>query len=180
VKRADVERANAMFSLLYGEDRAFSVRDVLEFEVEDPYDVVLCCGGLYHMGDPEAVLRACQAWGRRFLVLQTVVSLDHGEDPDYFEAPAPGLERGSRFSAGYLEGMLQRAGWEVLDHHRNTNPGCEQARDGGSVFALCRPAAEGPGGSMTTVRSPLHRLRSWIRPRTPVPRHGEGFAAARR
>lgn len=138
MNKKHVRKANAVFDVLYGE-RPFAVADVLELVPGDPYDVVLCCGGLYHLREPASLLAACLGWTRGYLVVQTVVSLDHEGEPDYFESPAPGLSRGSRFSAQWLEAALGEAGWEVLDSHRNLNPGCAEQRDAGSIFALCRP-----------------------------------------
>ena len=134
-----IRKANAVFSVLYGES-PFWVGDVHDLDPPEPYDVVLCCGGLYHVADPASLLLSCRRWARRFLVVQTVVSLDHEGEPDYFAAPAPGLQRGSRFSAQRPDAMLGEAGWEIVDSLRNRNPGCVEARDGGSVFALCRPS----------------------------------------
>lgn len=134
-----VERANAVFSVLYDEHDVFHVRDVHELQAERRYDVVLCCGGLYHTPKPEAVLRSCRKWTRRFLVVQTVVNPDHADDPQYIQSPPEGRRpHGSSFSAAYLDRALALSGWEVIDRH-STGIGSGAQIDRESVFALCRP-----------------------------------------
>ena len=66
------------------------VADMATFEPAD----VANLGGLYHVPNPEQVLQDSYALARRYLVVQTVVSLEN-DDPDYFEAPAPGWDWGS-------------------------------------------------------------------------------------
>jgi hypothetical protein len=62
----------------------FRRADVLE-ETER-FDIVANVGGLYHVSDPRTYLAHSGNMARRFLIVQSVVSLATN-DPDYFVAP---------------------------------------------------------------------------------------------
>jgi len=109
--------------------------DVADMASFEPADVVANVGGLYHVGNPEQVLQDSYALARRYLVVQTVVSLEN-EDPDYFEAPAPGWDWGSRYNAVSFDTMVRDQGWELLAWHRNELTGNGLAKDRGSVYYL--------------------------------------------
>jgi hypothetical protein len=100
-----------------------------------PTDVVANVGGLYHVADPEAVLRGSYDLARRYLVVQSVVSLAN-EDPGYFEAPAPGWDWGSRYSLASFDTMIRSQGWSILAWHANELTGNPLAQDRGSVYYL--------------------------------------------
>jgi hypothetical protein len=100
-----------------------------------PADVVANVGGLYHVSDPEAVLRASYDLARRYLVVQSVVSLAN-EDPHYFESPAPGWDWGSRYSLVSFDTMVRSQGWNILAWHANELTGNTAAQDRGSVYYL--------------------------------------------
>jgi hypothetical protein len=102
-------------------------------------DVVANVGGLYHVEDPEAILRQSYDMTRRYLIVQTVVSLANNE-PDYFETPAPGHTWGSRWSRQSFERMLSATGWDVVDQHFNELEGNDRREDRGSCYALIRKA----------------------------------------
>jgi SAM-dependent methyltransferase len=132
-----IDQANAMFSTLYGEHGAFAVADVHEFEPAAPADVVLCAGGLYHVGAPWRVLERCRdVYASRYLVVQTVVTLED-VPPDHFVVPAPGWQHGCRFTSAFLMGMLRDTGWTVLDSHANQLEANVLPWERGSVYALC-------------------------------------------
>jgi Methyltransferase domain len=110
-------------------------RDVAELGGLDPVDVVANVGGLYHVANPEEVLRASYDLARRYLVVQSVVSLAT-DDPEYFEAPAPGWDWGSRYSLVSFDTMIRSQGWNVLAWHANELTGNDDPKDRGSVYYL--------------------------------------------
>jgi hypothetical protein len=101
----------------------------------EPADVVANVGGLYHVSDPEAVLRASYDLARRYLIVQSVVSLAN-DDPHYFEAPAPGWDWGSRYSLASFDTMIRSQGWSIQAWHANELTGNTAAQDRGSVYYL--------------------------------------------
>ena len=63
--------------------------DIEEVSRLPPVDVVANVGGLYHVGNPKDILLASVRFARKFLIVQSVVSMANNRD-DYFEVPAPG------------------------------------------------------------------------------------------
>jgi hypothetical protein len=135
--------ANAMYEALYGEAGPFLRADVFTYKPEKPVDVLLNCGGLYHIPDPRKLIHECRPrYGAHFMVVQSVVTME-SQSPDYFVAPAPGWNWGCRFTVGYLERAIAQAGWRILNSHFNKLEGNERPCDQGSAYFLC----EWPGGS---------------------------------
>ena len=130
-------------------ENAKKISDALGLEVEflrmevdaidtlAPVDIVANVGGLYHVGDPLAILRKSHAFARRFLIVQTVVSMAR-EDDAYYEAPAPGWTWGNRFSRASFDKAIRETGWEVVDRHVNELEGNDRPEDRGSVYYLIR------------------------------------------
>jgi hypothetical protein len=112
---------------------------VTQIDRLEPADVVANVGGLYHVADPEAVLQASYDLARRYLVVQSVVSLAN-DDPDYFEAPAPGWDWGSRYSLVSFDTMIRSQGWNILAWHANELTGNTEPKDRGSVYYLVEVA----------------------------------------
>jgi hypothetical protein len=98
---------------------------------ESAHDVALCMGGLYHVADPEAILRRL-AGKSKVLVTQSAVSVARDE-ADYFVTPRPGWQHGCIFSTKYYEGMLARAGWAIVDASTSVPPYNELATPDGVV-----------------------------------------------
>jgi SAM-dependent methyltransferase len=119
--------------------RRADVRTFLEASTET-YDLVLCAGGLYHLSDPARLLEAARRVGNRYLVVQSVVTLET-EDRDYFVQPAKGWRHGCRFTHGWLAARLEEAGWHILDAARAELPGNHRPHDRGSSFFLCQAGA---------------------------------------
>jgi 2-polyprenyl-3-methyl-5-hydroxy-6-metoxy-1,4-benzoquinol methylase len=133
-----IRQANAVYSLLFGESDQFQLSDVYNFNPIESYDVVLCCGGLYHVSDPKRVLEDCfSKFSKRFLVVQSVISLEN-EDDNYFVTPAPGWSHGSRFSAGFLRKIILEVGWKIIDSHFNELEGNDRLCDRGSIYFFCQ------------------------------------------
>jgi hypothetical protein len=133
IKRA--QTASRLLNLINGR---FVVADVWEFVHQaQPYDLVLCTGGLYHLRDPRRLLEQLFPICAGFLLVQSVVTLET-EDPGYFVSPAPGWKHGSRFTYAGLRGWLEEIGWEVVEEHRNELTGNTRLCDRGSGYFLCR------------------------------------------
>jgi SAM-dependent methyltransferase len=126
--------------------RALGNADKIRFQRADVFDLArcfdfcICAGGLYHLADPEALLRLMRGKIRYALVIQTVYSLVDARE-DYFESPAPGWSWGSRFSYEYLLRMVDRSDWRILEADRNELEGNERPEDRGSAYLLCTPGA---------------------------------------
>ena len=133
----EVAKANLVARLLGVTDAEFAVADVFEWGERAP--AALCAGGLYHLSDPERLLRQLRDQVDVALVVQTVYHQGI-DDPDYFEAPAPGWHWGCRFSYRYLLSMAERAGWRVVRDERNELEGNDRVEDRGSAYLLCVPA----------------------------------------
>lgn len=134
----EIGRARLMARLLDVHRRTtFRVQDV--FDVDGPASIAVCAGGLYHLEDPERLLRRLRELTTGALVVQTVYHLGRRDDPGYFEAPAPGWTWGCRFSVPYLRGMVERSGWEILADEYNELVGNDRPEDRGSAYLLCAP-----------------------------------------
>lgn len=115
----------------------FRQMDVNAIDTLEPVDIVANVGGLYHLANPLEVLRKSHAMARRFLVVQTVVSLAT-HDPDYFASPAPGWTWGCRFSRESFDRAIRATGWDIVDSHFNELEGNDRAEDRGSSYYLMR------------------------------------------
>lgn len=114
--------------------------EFLEMDVEDvgtlePTDIVANVGGLYHVENPEEILIKSYELARRYLIVQSVVSLA-SRSPDYLQTPAPGWTWGSRYSRESFDAMVERLGYDIVDRHFNELEGNERPEDRGSVYYL--------------------------------------------
>ncbi|MDY0046304.1 MAG: methyltransferase domain-containing protein [Thauera propionica] len=109
-----------------------------DIEAIDPsrrFSIVANVGGLYHVDDPEAVLRRSFAMAEHYLIVQNVVSLADTSD-DYFCRPAPGLTWGNRYSRESFDALIARTGWRVLLQDFDVLRGNPRPEDQGCVFYL--------------------------------------------
>lgn len=115
----------------------------IEFQVSDisltpplcNTDIVANIGGLYHMDDPESVLKMSLNLANKYLIVQSVVSLENSS-PEYFEAPAPGWTWGNRYSIQSFDAMIKRNCPKIVDYHFNELEGNRRLQDRGSVYYL--------------------------------------------
>lgn len=133
----EVAKARLAAKLLGVSGAEFRVAEV--FATTDHVPVAICAGGLYHLSDPERLLRQLRDQVADALVVQTVYHLGRPE-PDYFETPAPGWTWGCRFSQAYLLSMVERCGWRVDRAEENVLVANERPEDRGSAYLLCTPA----------------------------------------
>jgi hypothetical protein len=134
----EIAKARLITRLLGNAGKAtFAVEDA--FALSGTHDFCICAGGLYHLADPERLLRGLREKMRGPLVIQTVTSLAR-TDPGYFEAPAPGWTWGCRFSHSRLLAMVEAAGWSVVESLTNELTGNTRPEDRGSAYLLCVPA----------------------------------------
>lgn len=99
------------------------------------YDIVANVGGLYHVENPEAVLKASYKMAKKYLIVQTVVSLEN-KKKDYFVTPAPGWTWGSRYSRQSFDALIKKLGYKVKDFHFNELLGNGELSNRGSVYYL--------------------------------------------
>ena len=114
---------------------AFIEMDVNAIESMAPQDIVANIGGLYHVENPEEILDKSYSLARRFLIVQTVVSLA-SEAEDYYESPAPGWTWGNRYSRLSFKRLIESKGWHIIDSHFNILEGNDRPEDRGSVYFL--------------------------------------------
>lgn len=100
-------------------------------------DIVANVGGLYHVSRPEEILRLSYAKAKKFLIVQTVVSLASNDDT-YFEAPAPGWTWGNRYSKNSFDRMIRAVCPGIIDSHFNELEGNIRPEDRGSVYYLIK------------------------------------------
>ena len=112
------------------------------FRIDPNYraSIVMNTGGLYHVADPLEALQISATLAKRFLIVQTVVSLAN-ESPDYFETPGPGWTWGSRFSHAWIERAVSGLGFTLLQSERNVLEGNDRPEDRGSSYFLLERAA---------------------------------------
>ncbi|WP_169239522.1 class I SAM-dependent methyltransferase [Candidatus Roseilinea sp. NK_OTU-006] len=133
----EIRRAQTAARLLKLPALRFEVGDVWDVtRAGRAYDLVLCTGGLYHLAQPAEFVRALRPVARRFLVVQSVVTLET-DDPNYFVTPAPGWKHGSRFTHAALGRWLTEAGWRILDSALRELPANPRRCDRGSSFYCC-------------------------------------------
>lgn len=119
-----------------GIDRCrFIQMDVNKIDTLEPVDIVANIGGLYHVENPEEIVDKSYRMARRFLIVQTVVSLATDAD-DYYESPAPGWTWGNRFSLKSFEKMIEKKGWHIIDRHFNLLEGNDRLEERGSIYFL--------------------------------------------
>lgn len=113
----------------------FEFCDVAGLNEVGTYDIVANIGGLYHVPNPLEILRKSYEMSRRYLIVQTVVSMATDRD-DYFESPAPGWQHGSRYSAQSFIKLMHGFGWRIIDGHFNELEGNTRPEDRGSIYFL--------------------------------------------
>ena len=130
-----IKQCLLMQKILNVYDMEFECMDVFDLKLEEKFGIVLCAGGLYHISKPKELLEKVYQITKKFLVLQTVITLET-EDPDYFVTPAPGWKHGCRFSDARLRIWLEEIGWKIIDYARNELEGNLRLVDKGSVYYL--------------------------------------------
>lgn len=111
--------------------------DVNNLDQYDKSDIVANIGGLYHISNPEDVLKKSYNMARKYLIIQSVVSLAN-ESEDYFESPAPGWTWGCRFSRQSFNKLITGLGYDIIDSHFNELEGNERLEDRGSLYYLIK------------------------------------------
>jgi hypothetical protein len=113
----------------------FIQADVTKMDGFERTDIVANLGGLYHVSDPQNVLRQSWNLAKKFLIVQTVYSLARTE-PDYLEVPAPKWDWGCRFSFKWLEARIGELGGQVIDSQVNELTANPKPEDRGSAYFL--------------------------------------------
>lgn len=134
-KRASVlEQARLVADVLgYKDNVKYEKKNV--FDLCGTYDFCICAGGLYHIDNPQLLLKNLKQH-TKYLIIQTVVTLET-EDSEYFVSPAPGWTWGCRFTHAWLLICLEELGWKILGSARNELRGNSRLCDRGSSYVLC-------------------------------------------
>jgi len=98
-------------------------------------DIIANVGGLYHVSNPEEILRLSYEAAEKYLIVQNVVSLAR-TDENYFESPAPGWTWGNRYSRASFDKLIRSLCPKIVDCHFNELEGNERPEDRGSVYYL--------------------------------------------
>lgn len=108
----------------------FINQDVHDYLATKPTaDIVINCGGLYHTHDPLAVLQQSYKAANRWLIIQSVVSLEPNET---FRLRG----HGCRFSREWLDTHITKCGWDVRATDYNELPLNNNLEDKGSIYYL--------------------------------------------
>ena len=135
----DLHRCKVIASHLKLGEAKFVKDDVYHFiENSEPFDLVLCFGGLYHIPNPKQLLEGLKLIIKHYLVVQTAITVEH-DDPDYFEVPNPDFKTwGCWFTHSRFIRWVEEVGYEILEstwNKRNEpNP-----RYIGASFCLLKP-----------------------------------------
>ena len=114
-------------------DVNFVNMDVQDIDIIPSFDIVANVGGLYHTRNPEEILRKSYRLAKKFLIVQTVVSLNAD---DYFEEAPKDRRWGSRFNKQYMDDLMST--YNVIDSHYNELLGNKEAKNRGSVYYLIK------------------------------------------
>lgn len=98
-------------------------------------DVVGNIGGLYHVSNPKDILEKSYFLAKRYLIIQSVVSMESTSER-YYISPPQGWNWGCRFSRQSFHRMIQEFGYKIVDSHFNELPMNMELRDRGSVYYL--------------------------------------------
>ncbi len=115
----------------------FEKEDMNNISALPQCSIVANIGGLYHMSNPEEILKKSYEMAKDFLIIQTVVSLEN-DRADYFISPAPGWSWGSRFSRSSFDCMIKRLGFTVVKQSFNELRGNANLSDRGSIYYLIK------------------------------------------
>lgn len=116
INEKDIFRCKVMSSYLKFGPTKFVHDDVLSYVMRsERHDLILCTGGLYHISDPEKLLRELRKITGKFLIVQSAITVQHNA-PDYFESPNPWFGSwGTLFTHARLMAWIKNADFEILD-----------------------------------------------------------------
>jgi hypothetical protein len=137
-----------LITKLLGNEKRVTYHRLDVFDLTGSFDICICAGGLYHIADPRKLLELLNQRIKKYLIVQTVVSLER-DDEDYFEAPAPGWTWGCRFSHKYLIRIAEESGWVVLRQDRNELTENKRLCDRGSSYLLLENKNLRPAGYLS-------------------------------
>lgn len=100
-------------------------------------DIVANVGGLYHVNNPEEILKLSYKMANKYLIVQSVVSLA-SDNESYYASPAPGWTWGNRFNRKSFDKMIRKHEYEIIDQHFNELEGNDRQEDRGSVYYLIK------------------------------------------
>jgi SAM-dependent methyltransferase len=130
---ADSKKLAAIAKKLDVQNFSFVDVDINKLSTKKKYDIVANVGGLYHVKEPEKILEKSYEIANHYLIVQSVVSLA-GEDPEYFETPAPGWDWGCRYNRVSFDKMIRSKNYKIIDYHFNELKGNARPEDRGSVY----------------------------------------------
>lgn len=112
--------------------------DVFDYKSDHKYDIVMCCGGLYHISNPDILIKKITSeFNPKYLIIQTVVPMNKVfEKDEYFVSPAPGWDWGSRFNKKYLDRIFFENNLHTVDFTVNELKANEDISNRGSIYYL--------------------------------------------
>lgn len=136
-KAKNIKKARVIASKLGIKNVVFEEKTITPESEFPQSDIVANIGGLYHVDAPEKFLELSYRMAKRYLIIQSVVSLATN-DENYYESPAPHWTWGNRFSKESFDKMIKRHSFDVIDYHFNELEGNTPAEDRGSVYYLVK------------------------------------------
>lgn len=116
----------------FKEDVSFINMDVNDIDTLEPVDIVANVGGLYHTINPAEILEKSYNYAKKFLIVQTVVSMCG----PYFKESPKDRSWGARFTKEYMEDLVKD--YDVIDSHFNELLGNKDLKNRGSVYYLIK------------------------------------------
>jgi len=122
------------YDINFVKDDVFSfLQDAIEKGIK--YDIVLCCGGLYHIQNPLDMLSAITDVSKGLVIIQSVITIEK-ELPSEFYIKAHGCRFTFEAIQEWMEILL---GWKILKSTQNILKGNPKPCDRGSAYFLCDP-----------------------------------------
>lgn len=134
-KDKHTRQATAIADLLGIDSIEFIEQEITPDSDFERADIIANVGGLYHVSEPEKILRLSYKKANKYLIVQTVVSLTT-DNENYFVAPALGWSWGSRYSKQSFDKLVRSICPKVIDYHFNELEGNDPLSDRGSVYYL--------------------------------------------
>lgn len=141
VRMGVLEQA-ALIRGLRGLDERLDLVNMDVMNYQGVYDLCLCAGGLYHIADPETLIKRITRQTRKLLIIQTVIPSDVSELEPFFVSPAPHWSWGSRFNRNWLIKILEDNGWRILAEDLRPMRANEHNWDRLSLSLLCSKVAD--------------------------------------
>ncbi len=133
----DIKRAKYMARMLGKGKTNFVCEDVFDFvhNNQNIYDLVINVGGLYHVSDPQSLLKASKKIINGYMVVGSATD-SKNESDSYFVSPRPNFQFGSWFSHNTLKRWLSELNFEIIEEGKDVRSDANISNIAGSYFLV--------------------------------------------